>query len=324
MTTLLAFAAVYLIWGSTYLAIRWGVESIPPFLMTAVRCAIAGAVLFGWSIARSDPRPGGRAWLAALGVGLLLFVAGQGALAWAETRVPSGHAALLLATVPLWMVLLASLRGGRAPGPRVWAGLGAGVGGVLLLMDRSANGGGLDTAGAIVILFAALAWAVGSMWARGAALPSSRAQSAGMQLLMAAAVMFALSLLLGEWRGFSLAAVELRSALALGYLIVFGSIVAFTAYLWLLDHSTPAGVGSHAYVNPVVAVFLAAIAGDGVLTGRSVLAAGAAVTAILLTLEERESGARGGLHGDHERRTVGRTGVPAIGSGGLSTGRGSR
>jgi drug/metabolite transporter (DMT)-like permease len=283
-----AFAAIYVIWGSTYLAIRYGVATIPPYLMTGVRCLVAGGVLYAWSARRGDPRPRARAWLAALAVGSLLFVAGQGVLAWAETRVPSGHAALLLATIPLWMVLLAWARpGGAAPTRRVWAGIGAGLLGVTLLIGGVGEGAAVDPVGAAAILLAAVAWSVGSLWARGAALPSSRTQSAGMQLLMAGAAMVALSLVLGEARAFDPSAVSVRSALALAYLIVFGSIVAFSAYLWLLDHSTPARVGSHAYVNPVIAVFVAALAGDGALTGTVVLAATAVVAAVILTMEER-------------------------------------
>ena len=297
-----AFAAIYLIWGTTYLAIRYGVATIPPYLMTGTRCLVAGGALFAWSARRGDARPTARAWAAALAVGTLLFVAGQGLLAWAETRVASGPAALLIATVPRWMVLLAWARpGGAAPSARVWAGIVVGLAAVLLLFGvgpggehlassggsgaGGADAGGTDTVGAAAILLAALAWAVGSTWARGTALPASRTQSAGMQLLMAGAVMIVLSIVLGEAGGFSLAAVTMRSWLALAYLIVFGSIVAFSAYLWLLDHDTPARVGSHAYVNPVIAVFVAALAGDGVISGRTLLAAAAVVAAVTLTME---------------------------------------
>jgi drug/metabolite transporter (DMT)-like permease len=296
--SLAAFGAIYLIWGTTYLAIRYGVASIPPYLMTGTRCLVAGGALFAWSARRGDPRPTARAWAAALVVGALLFVAGQGLLAWAETRVASGPAALLIATVPLWMVLLAWARpGGAAPSARVWAGIAVGLAGVLLLFGvgpggehvasggDAAGAGGTDPVGAAAILLAALSWALGSSWARGTALPASRTQSAGMQLLMAGAVMLVLSIVLGEAGSFAPAAVATRSWLALAYLIVFGSIVAFSAYLWLLDHATPARVGSHAYVNPVIAVFVAALAGDGVLTGRTFLAAAAVVAAVTLTME---------------------------------------
>lgn len=284
---LAAFAAIYLIWGSTYLAIRFGVETIPPYLMTAVRCLAAGGGLLAWAAWRGEPRPSGRAWGAALFVGTLLFVVGQGVLSWAETRVPSGAAALLIATIPVWMVLLAWLRSGsQAPTPRVWAGIAAGIGGAFLLLGPGAGGGGLDPLAGGAILLAALSWAVGSLWARGSALPASRTQSAGMQLLMAGVVLAALSLVLGEANGFSPTAVSGRSALALAYLILFGSVTAFSAYLWLLDHSTAAKVGSHAYVNPVIAVFVGIFAGDGAFSGRVALAACAVVAAVMLTMEE--------------------------------------
>jgi drug/metabolite transporter (DMT)-like permease len=283
---LAAFAATYLIWGSTYLAIRYGVATIPPYLMTGVRCLVAGGALYAWSAWRGEPRPARRAWGAALGVGSLLFVVGQGVLSWAETRVASGAAALLIATIPLWMVLLAWWRpGGAAPTPRVWAGIGVGLVGVLALMGPGA-GRAVDPLGGAAILLAALSWSAGSVWARGSALPASRTQSAGMQLSMAGAVLVGLSLALGETSAFSLGEVSARSVLALGYLIVFGSIVAFSAYLWLLDHSTPARVGSHAYVNPLIAVLIGALAGDGALTGWVVVSATAVVAAVMLTLEE--------------------------------------
>ncbi len=284
--TLAAFAAIYVIWGSTYLAIRYAVDTIPPFLLTGVRCLIAGALLYAWARHRGATRPGARAWAAALTVGVLLFVVGQGLVGWAETRVSSGPAALMIATVPLWMVLLAwGRRAGPAPSGRIWLGLAAGLVGVALLVGPGGDAS-VDPAGALALLLAAASWAAGSQWARGAALPSSRAQSAGMQLLAAGAVLGGLSLALGEPVGFALTGVSGASLAALAYLIGFGSVVGFSAYLWLLDHHAPARVGSHAYVNPLVAVLLGTLAGDVVLSGWVVLATCAVIAAVALTMEE--------------------------------------
>ncbi|MEN8375276.1 MAG: EamA family transporter [Gemmatimonadota bacterium] len=282
-----AFGAIYLIWGSTYLAIRYGVETIPPYLMTGVRCLIAGGLLYGWSRWRGSSRPAGRAWLAAVGVGSLLFVVGQGVLSWAETRVPSGPAALLVATIPLWMVLVDwARRGGPAPAGRVWLGIGVGLSGVLLLTIPRGGAAGVDPLGAVAILFAAISWSVGSFWARSPTLPESRTQSAGMQLLAAGAVLVVIAAAVGEPSGFDPRAVSGRSLAALTYLILFGSVVAFSAYIWLLDHSTPARIGSHAYVNPIIAVLLGVAAGDGAFSGWIVLATAAVVGAVMLTMEE--------------------------------------
>ena len=281
--TLVAFAAIYLIWGSTYLAIRYGVETIPPFLLTGARCLVAGGLMYGWARYRGAASPGLRAWIAALGVGVLLFVVGQGLVGWAETRVSSGPAALIVATVPLWMVLLAWWRRvAAAPSTRIWLGLAAGLVGVALLVRPGADAS-VDPAGALALLIAALSWACGSQWARSSALPASRLQSAGMQLVAAGVVLGALSLALGEPAGFAVAGVSAASLSALVYLIAFGSVVGFSAYLWLLDHHPPAKVGSHAYVNPLVAVLLGALAGDVVLTVWVVLAAVAVIAAVMLT-----------------------------------------
>ncbi len=280
-----AFGAVYIIWGSTYLGIRFAIETLPPFLMSGVRFLIAGGLLYGWVLLRGAPRPGRRAWLAAGTVGALLLLGGNGAVTWAEQTVPSGLAALLIATEPLWITLLDWARpGGTRPGPRAAGGLALGFVGVALLVGPVALGdaGGVDPVGAVVVVLAALSWAAGSLYALYAPLPSWGLQATGMQMLAGGALLTGAGLLSGEWGEVDLAGVSLRSALAFLYLLFFGSLVAFSAYAWLIKVAPPSRVATYAYVNPVVAVFLGwALAGESV-TLRTVVAAAIIVTAVAL------------------------------------------
>lgn len=280
-----AFAAVYVLWGSTYLAIKFALESLPPFWMASSRFLIAGALLYVWARRRGEPKPTRIHWRSAVVVGGLLLLGGNGGVVFAEQRVPSGLAALLVATVPLWMVMLDGAgRGWRRPPLQVLLGVALGLAGVALLVGPGhfAGGHGVDPLGAGVLLLGALCWATGSLYSRRAPLPSSPLLGTAMEMLGGGACLAVAGLLSGEWHRLDLAAASPRSLLAVAYLVIFGSLVGFTAYVWLLRVCTPPLVATYAYVNPVVAVFLGwAFAGEPV-TGRTLLAAAVIVGAVVL------------------------------------------
>ena len=255
---LAAFAAVYLIWGSTYLGIVYAIKSIPPFLMAGLRFAVAGAVLFALVQWRAPAKATRRQWLNAALVGLLLLVMGNGLVVWAEKRIPSSVAALLVTTEPIWVVLLVWLQTRRAPRGLVWAGLALGAGGVLLLVGPGVLGslGQTDLWGALAVLLATMGWATGSVLASRADLPQNGVRTSAMQMLCGGAAMLLLSVGRGEWVAFRWQAVLPESWLAWGYLTVFGSLVAFSAYGFLTRHVSPSLAATYAYVNPLIAVAL--------------------------------------------------------------------
>jgi drug/metabolite transporter (DMT)-like permease len=279
-----AFLAVYIIWGSTYFAIAVAIESLPPLLMAAARFLVAGAILFAWASWRGAARPTLREWRSAAIVGTLLLLGGNGAVVLAETRVASGAVALLVATVPLWMVLLAWIwKGGGRPDWRVWAGIGLGLTGILVLVGPDALGAGkVDALGAVTVLGGALAWATGSIYSRSATLPKSPLLATGMEMLAGGGALLMVGLARGELAGTHLELVTLRSVVALGYLVVFGSLVGFTAYIWLLKATTPARAATYAYVNPVVAVLLGWAFAGAALSGRTMLSALVVLAAVAL------------------------------------------
>jgi len=250
--TLFSYAAIYLIWGSTFLAIRLAVDSIPPLLMMGVRCVAAGALLLAWAAARGE-RTGWRAWRQAIVAGALMFGCAYGALAWAETRLASGVAALFVATLPLWMTLFDCAQRRETPAARTVVGLAVGLAGVVLLLARTGTTTFALIPAAVVIL-GEVAWAAGALYARR--LPQTLALNAGMPLLTGGVFLIAASYAAREFRQFDPHAVSVVSAAALVYLIVFGSIVAFSAYAWLMQVAPAARVGTHAYVNPLIAVVL--------------------------------------------------------------------
>lgn len=254
-----AFAAVYLIWGSTYLAIRFAIETLPPFLMAGTRFLVAGAILYAFTRARGAARPTRAHWRSTAIVGALLLWVGNGGVTWAEQWVPSGVTALLVATVPFWMVLADWLRpGGTRPGAMVVGGLLLGFTGLVILIGPASwpGGEGVHPLGAAVLMVSTVAWSVGSIYSRGADLPERPLQATGMEMLAGGALLTALGLASGEAARFDPGTVSLRSWLALLYLIVFGSLVGFSAYIWLLGVTAPARAATYAYVNPVVAVLL--------------------------------------------------------------------
>jgi drug/metabolite transporter (DMT)-like permease len=286
-----AFAAVYLIWGSTYLAIRFAIETIPPFIMAGVRFVLAGSVLYAWLRLRGAERPTRAQWMATGVVGALLLLGGNGAVVWAETRVASGVTALLAATLPLWMVLIDWVRPrGTRPSGWVWAGIALGLAGIVLLVGPGTFGGGepVDLVGAAVLVLGSLSWAAGSLYSRRAALPPSPLLVTAMQMLSGGALLIVAGFATGELGSVSLTAISFKSVTAMLYLLIFGALVGFSCYIWLLRVSTPARVSTYAYVNPVVAVILGwAFAGEP-LSARTLLAMAVIIGAVaLITLGQR-------------------------------------
>ncbi len=280
-----AFAAIYLIWGSTYLAIRIGLESLPPFLLAGLRFTVAGVLLYVWLRARGVPKPSDGQWWSAVITGVLMLVCGVGGVTWAEQWIPSGVAALLVTTVPLWLAVLDATvfrRGGLAA--RDVIGMVIGLAGVAVLMGlSSADLGRVHPIGAVVILAGALCWSLGSLHSRRADLPSSPGMTVAIQMLGSGVVLLVISSAMREWQsGFSLASITMKSAAALAYLAVMGSIVALCAYVWLLRRVSASAVGTYAFVNPVVAVLLGwAVAGES-LGPRVIVASVMIVGAVVL------------------------------------------
>lgn len=272
--TLLAFAIIYLVWGSTFLAIRIGVREVPPFLLAALRFLLAGLVLYAWMIARGEPSPDARQWMSAFVLAVLIFVLDYGLLFWAEQRVPSGIAAVMMATIPVFMALseIIILRTARLT-VRLSLALLVGIGGVAVLMSRALNLGAapIDRAGALALIIAAISFAVSSALTRKLPLPPSKVMSSGAQMLAGGVLLALAAAALGEFRTFHPFAVSRAAWLALLYLVVAGSIVAFTAYVWLIHHESPTKVGTYAYVNPVVAVLLGYFVGGESLGLRTIL-----------------------------------------------------
>jgi drug/metabolite transporter (DMT)-like permease len=287
----IALGAVYVIWGSTYLAIRFAIETIPPFLMAGTRYLTAGTLIYGWSRLRGAPPPTLIQWRSALILGAFLLLVGNGAVVWAEQHVDSGLAALLISTEPLWIVILVWLRTGRKrPDWRVVAGLVLGFVGLMLLVRPGS--GSVNALGALALVMASLSWAWGSIYGQRAPLPSSPLTTTGIQMLSGGFLLLLTSTLTGEQSRFALAAVSAKSLLALGYLIVFGAIVAFTAYVWLLRVAPPVLVSTYAYVNPVVAVLLGWVFAGEPLSGKTLVAAAVILTgvAMISLAQSRRSG----------------------------------
>ena len=277
LSVLVAFAALYLVWGSTFLAIRYAVETIPPLVMMGVRCLVGGGILLAIAFAR-DPRarlPDARQWLASLVIGLMLFVCCHGLLAVIEQHVASGLAALCLATIPLFVPLLAWSAGSATrPTPRATIALVAGFAGVAMLVASQGEAGGLRVGWALLLLFTAFSWAAGTVSTAHLAQPASPLVAAAAALLAGGVVLCLISLVSGEATSFDPGAVSARSFGGLAYLVIFGTVCTFSAYVWLLRRVPPARVATYAFVNPVVAVFLGwAIVSEPVSAGTMVAAA---------------------------------------------------
>src|SRR5467141_1697227 len=284
---LMAFAAVYIVWGSTYLAIRIGIESFPPLILAGLRHTLVGVILYSVLRGKTGIRPTGANWRAALVTGALLLFVGNGGVSWAERTVPSGIAALLVATVSLWLVIVDWLRpGGVRPVPRVEMGLLMGFAGLALLVGPAHLGGSerVDPRGAAVLVVASLAWACGSLFSKHGGMPSSAILGVAMQSLTGGVILLIAGLFAGEFGRLHLGAISMRSWLALGYLIVFGSGIGFSAYIYILQKSTAARVATYAFVNPVVALFLGWLIVGETITLRTVVAAAVILTAVILVI----------------------------------------
>jgi drug/metabolite transporter (DMT)-like permease len=262
------------VWGSTFLAIRVGVHEVPPFLFAAMRFTTAGLVLYGWMIARGEPSPNRRQWMSILLLAVLIFVIDYGLLFWAEQRVPSGIAAVMLATIPVFMALfeILFLRTQRLT-VRLAVALLIGIGGVAVLMSRSLKLGDapIDSSGAIALIVGAIGWSIGSVLTVRLPLPPSKVMSSGAQMLAGGLLLTLISVALGDLRDFHPSAVSRAAWFSLLYLIVAGSIIGFTAYVWLIHHQSPTKVGTYAYVNPVVAVLFGYFLGGEALGLRTIL-----------------------------------------------------
>jgi drug/metabolite transporter (DMT)-like permease len=287
-----AFASIYIIWGSTYLAIRYAVETIPPFLMGGTRFLVSGALLYIWSRYRGAPRPTRLHWRNAVIAGGFLLLGGNGAVVWAEQFVPSGLTALLVSILPFWLVIIEWVRPPRKrPTGAVLVGLVLGFIGIIVLVGPGNIGGNGDVSlvGAVVLILGSLSWAIGSFWSRDAELPKSGLLTTGIEMLGGGALLIIVGALSGEFSHLDVHHISRASAVGLGYLITFGSLLGFTSYIWLLDKVSPAHLGTYAYVNPLVAVVLGwAIAGER-LSIRTGVAAAIVICAVALITTARKA-----------------------------------
>ena len=286
-----AFAAIYVVWGSTYLGIAVALESLPPFTLAAFRFLLAGGALSIWALSRGAPWPSTRQLGMTVLLGFLFLVIGNGAVVWAEQRVPSGLASLLVAVTPIWTALaIWALPGGRAPTGGMILGLVTGfVGTALLVAPGTLGGTPVDPAGAVALNLASLSWSLGSVLTPRLDLPRSGPLSAGLQMLSAGVMLLLLALASGDLARFDPAAVTMRSFAALAYLTLFGSLVAFSAFAWLLQVSTPARLSTTSYVNPIVAVFLGWLLASEPVSVRTFVAGALIVgaVAVIVTVRSR-------------------------------------
>jgi drug/metabolite transporter (DMT)-like permease len=281
-----ALLLVYVIWGSTYLGIRYAVETIPPFLMAGTRFLVAGTVFYIWRRSAGDPAPTRGQWLRATIIGILLLVGGNGLVSLAEKNVTSGIAALIVGSAPLWMTAMEALRpGGTRPNWLGILGLIMGFAGIVLLIGPSIFGGNQTDShpvGIITLLFAALFWSVGSIYSRSADLPSSSLLSTSMEMLTGGVGLYLAGTFTGEWHQLVLANISTRSWLGLVYLTLFGSMVGFTAYAWLLRNAPVSLAATYAYVNPLIAILLGSLFAQEILNMRVLLAALVIIGAVVL------------------------------------------
>jgi len=288
-----ALLALYIVWGSTYLAIRFAVETIPPFFHASLRFLISGAILYIWRRAAGDGKPTLGNWKSTAIVGTFLLLGGNGLVGLAEKSVPSGIAALLITTSPFWLVLFESLRaGGNRPNLLSIVGLLIGFSGVFLLIGPTEFAGAqhqFDSFGVTLLLIAPVLWSLGSIYARGADMPKSTLMSTGMQMLAGSVSLFIVSVMTGELNGFSLGQVSMDSWWALIYLITFGSLVGFVAYGWLLQNAPVSLFSTYAYVNPVVAVLLGSIFADEVLNARIAVASAIIIGSVVFINYARQA-----------------------------------
>jgi len=281
---LLAFAIIYIVWGSTYLAIRVGVQEMPPFLMAGIRFTVAGLAVYAWMRITGVSSPSWREWKAATLLGTLMFLMDYACLFWAEQRVPSGIAAVILAAIPVCITLLEIifLRTQRLT-VQLALGLLVGIVGVAILMNPSASLGEapLDRGGAIALLVACAGWSIGTIVSKRLVLPQSKPMSAAAQMLTGGVMLLALAAIAGDFGRFHVQAISGKAWFSLVYLIIAGSIISYTAYVWLLDYESPTKVGTYAYVNPVVAVILGVALGGEIVGRRTLLGMGLIVVSVV-------------------------------------------
>lgn len=295
---IIAFATVYIIWGSTYLAIKYAVMSIPPFVAGAARFLVSGAVLYALATWRGSSRPtAGQLRTAAL-TGLLMLAFGNGAVMWSELTVPSGIAALIVAAVPIWMVLIDWLRpSGVRPRAPVFVGLALGVVGIAVLIGPGVfSGVGSVGPAALVLVAGSFSWAFGSIVTRRGERPTSPLMTTALQMLAGGVAFTVLAAVLGEFRGFSVNQVTLVSFLGWVYLVTFGSLLGFTAYIYLLGAVSAAKAGTYAYVNPVVAVLLGWLVAHEPIGGRTLVAAAIILAGVAIITTTQSSAARTDEH----------------------------
>lgn len=277
---------LYVVWGSTYLAIRFAVETLPPFFHSALRFLISGSILFIWRRAAGDPVPTRSNWKSTAIVGTFLLLGGNGLVGLAEKTIPSGITALMIATSPLWLVMFESFRsGGAKPNWQSVLGLVIGFGGVFLLIGPAklaGSGQRFDPFGITLLLIAPLLWSIGSIYSKGADMPRSSLLSTGMQMLVGSVSLFIVSMATGELNGFNFGAVTTRSWLGLIYLIMVGSLVGFVSYGWLLQNAPISLMSTYAYVNPVVAVFLGWLIANEVLNARILVATAIIIGSVIM------------------------------------------
>jgi drug/metabolite transporter (DMT)-like permease len=282
-TVVLCFLSIYFIWGSTYLAIRYAVETIPPLYTAGIRHLTAGAILLLWCLAKRL-RPTWQQIRASIIIGTFFFLIGHGTLHWAEQKVPSGLASLLIASEPIWVFLMSAAAARQLHWNRtLLMGILLGLSGVGLLMGRSALASAPGVfVGSLAVVLGALSWSVGVVYSRRSHLSGHPLLLSALSLLAGSVQLLLVGTIAGEYRGFSVASVSLRSWFSLGYLIVFGSVVAFTAYNWLLEHYSPTLVATHTYVNPIVAVLLGWLFAGEVVTLNVLLASALVIGAVML------------------------------------------
>jgi drug/metabolite transporter (DMT)-like permease len=282
----MALITIYLAWGSTYLAIHYAVQSIPPFFMSGTRFLVAGLILYGWRRLAGDPKPSWSQWRSGAILGSLLLVGGIGGVSWAEQYVPSGISALIVAATPLWIVLIEAIRhGGSRPTKLTLTGVLIGLLAMFILIDPWNSIGashGINLSGVVVLLLAALSWSIGSIYSHTADLPKSSLMGTGVELLAGSVGSYALGLVTGEASQLNLSTITLSSLGGLAFLIVVGSLIGFVCYTWLLQNAPTTLVVTYAYVNPVVAILLGSILASEVLTTGVLLATPLTLFAVVL------------------------------------------
>ena len=291
-----AFAALYIIWGGTYLGVKISTETMPAWPMIAARHALAGIILYTALRASGTPAPVRAHWKGGVIGGVMLLVVGNGLIAYVAHRLPSSVSSMVVATTPIWMVTVASVRpGGRAPQPKEWLGLALGLVGLALLIGPSAlaavrgGAGALDVGAAALVLFGAMSWATGSVIGRELPRPDNAFMGSALQMLSAGALLGVACLVTGQWSTLHLADISMRSWLAFLYLIACGSLLGFTAYVWLLRVAKTSHVATYAYVNPIVALFLGASIGHETITPAMLVAAGVTLLGVMLVVSPQFS-----------------------------------